>query len=362
MARRTPKWSGFRIGEIHRLLDSIFGEDLHAKRVYSLANATLGVIASASLAVHLIGQGLAQARGLVRKQAIKQVDRLLSNRGLEVWSLFAHRVAYVVGASKAIVVALDWREFEHDGHSTRMLSLVTRHGRATPLVWKTVEKATLAGRRNSYEDEVLARLAEVLPKEVAVTVLADRGFGDVALYHLLEHGIGFDYVIRFRGNLLVSDAQGNCRSAAQWLGPSGQARTHRLRRGNRPGLSGSNGGVRAGPGHGRTLVPGGERPAGSGTPAHRALCQALEHRARLARHQRPALRDGNEPRATQQPTAPRPAVADQCPGRGVADLARRRWRKPGLRPSSEGQYGEAANPFALYPRLPALRPTTEYAG
>ena len=48
----------------------------------SLANATLGVIKSASLAVNTIGQGLALARGLLTKHAIKQVDRLLSNEEL----------------------------------------------------------------------------------------------------------------------------------------------------------------------------------------------------------------------------------------------------------------------------------------
>ncbi len=39
----------------------------------------------ASLAVAMIGQALAQARGLATKHAIKQVDRLLSNNGIDVW-------------------------------------------------------------------------------------------------------------------------------------------------------------------------------------------------------------------------------------------------------------------------------------
>ncbi|MCI0442580.1 IS4 family transposase, partial [bacterium] len=42
-------------------MSALFGEDVHAKRVYSLANATLGVMTGASLAIHAIGQGLAQA-------------------------------------------------------------------------------------------------------------------------------------------------------------------------------------------------------------------------------------------------------------------------------------------------------------
>ena len=53
--------------------------DLHAKRVDSLCDATLGVLRSASLAVCMIGQGLAAARGLNPTHAPKQVGRLLSN-------------------------------------------------------------------------------------------------------------------------------------------------------------------------------------------------------------------------------------------------------------------------------------------
>ena len=78
------KRAGLRLTDIHQLVDALFGGDLHAKRVASLANATLGVITSASLAVHAIGQGLAQARGTLTKHGVKQVDRLLSNGGVGV--------------------------------------------------------------------------------------------------------------------------------------------------------------------------------------------------------------------------------------------------------------------------------------
>lgn len=75
MAKRV----GFRFKDIHGFLQALFGDDLHAKRVYSLANATVGLMTSASLAIHAIGQGLAQAPGKLTKHAVKQVDRLLSN-------------------------------------------------------------------------------------------------------------------------------------------------------------------------------------------------------------------------------------------------------------------------------------------
>ena len=62
---RTNKALSFE--GIHGSLRTLFGADLHAKRVLSLAGATLGVIQSASLAVAMIGQGLALARGRLRR-------------------------------------------------------------------------------------------------------------------------------------------------------------------------------------------------------------------------------------------------------------------------------------------------------
>jgi hypothetical protein len=83
--------------DVRSFLDSILSEDIHAKRVDSLANATLGVMTGASLAVAMIGKSLAQARGLLTKHAVKQVDRLLSNPRIEAWDVFASWVPEMVG-------------------------------------------------------------------------------------------------------------------------------------------------------------------------------------------------------------------------------------------------------------------------
>ena len=167
-------------------LDALFGDDLHAKRVHSLTNATLGVMTSASLAVCTIGHGLALARGGLSKHAIKQVDRLLSNPGIDVKELFMSWVPYMVGSRKNVEIAMDWTDFDADNQTTIMLSLLTSHGRATPLVWFTVDKDTLKDNRNTYEYRALVWLAEALPADVKVLIVADRGFGDHKLYR--AHG------------------------------------------------------------------------------------------------------------------------------------------------------------------------------
>lgn len=218
---------GITFESTHRFLNELFGDDVHAKRVYSLANATLGVIGSASLAVNTIGHGLALARGRLTKHAVKQVDRLLSNRGIEVEALLMRWAAYVVGQRSAVVVAMDWTDFDADNQSTIMLSLLSSHGRSTPLIWLSVDKTTLKNHRNAYEYRVLVRLAEALPAGIKVLIVADRGFGDQKLYRVLSEELKFDFLIRFRGNIAVTSAEGETRPAADWVGVGGRARTLR---------------------------------------------------------------------------------------------------------------------------------------
>ena len=210
--------------DLLNFIATLYEGDLHAKRVLSLANATLGVLTSASLAIHAVGRGLAQALGTLTKHGVKQVDRLLSNRGVDAWTFFAYWTPFIVGARTEVVVALDWTSFAADGQDTIVLSMVTGHGRATPLLWKTVASSTLKGNQRRYEYEVLCRLREVLPAGVKVTVVADRGFADCKLFYALTTELAFEYVIRLRGDIYVTNARGERRAAAAWVGAGGRAR------------------------------------------------------------------------------------------------------------------------------------------
>jgi len=120
--------------KIHSFLSEMFKDEVHSKRILSISNAVLGSIASASLAIHLIGQGLSRSKGTMTKHGIKQVDRLLSNIKFNLWDYFYHWVPEIVGSRREIIVAMDWTEFDSDGHSTIAIYLVTHHGRATPLL------------------------------------------------------------------------------------------------------------------------------------------------------------------------------------------------------------------------------------
>lgn len=123
-------------------LNNLFGDCLDGKRILSLASATLGAIHFASLAVALIGQGLALAWGLTTRHAVRQVNRC---------------------------------------------------GRATPLCWLAAVANTLKGRRNQYKYHVLVRFVAALPEGTEVTIVADRGICDHKLVRALREELKFDF-------------------------------------------------------------------------------------------------------------------------------------------------------------------------
>lgn len=207
---------------VRRFVDNVFGQDLHALRVVSLANGVTGVMTGAVMSLHAIGQAYAKVAHIRPKSGVKQVDRLVGNEGIKIETVEAAWAAYIVGERKEIVVALDWTEFDDDNHATLAAYRMTSHGRATPLMWRTVTKSSLKDHRNEYEYDLIDRLHAALRKDVRITLLADRGFGDQKLYRFLEV-LGWDFIIRFRGNIAVENADGETRPAREWVAATGRA-------------------------------------------------------------------------------------------------------------------------------------------
>lgn len=193
-----------RLIKTEAIIEKIFADNLHKKRQLSLAYGAMGVLGSSSLFLHEIGRGMAKARNKNKKHATKQIDRLLSNKGISIWDLSAQWVPYLIGSLNKILVALDWTAFAGDKQYMLSLNLVTSKGVSAPLLWKTVDKALMKHNRACYEDQILSRLKEVLPADVRVTLLADRGFADQKFFRFLDKELHFHYVIRIRANTIIS--------------------------------------------------------------------------------------------------------------------------------------------------------------
>jgi Transposase DDE domain len=310
----------------------------------------------------MIGQSLAQARGLVSKHAIKQVDRLLSNGGIDVWESFARWVAPVVGSREEILVAMDWTDFDGDDQATLALNLVTDHGRAMPLVWLSVWKHELKDQRNDFEDVCLLRLSQVVPPGCRVTSLADRGFGDHKLFAYLTD-LGFGYVIRFRGNIHVTDASGETRTAAEWVGTSGQAR--KLRAARLPAAHAYQVGAVVCV-HARDMKEPWCLAASDPEAPAAVLIKQYARRWTI----KPSFRDTKDLRFGMGMSALRiaeperrdrllPLIQRVC--EGAADHARGRRGEPGHGPAAQVQHIKDAHPLAVSPGMHALRADPQYA-
>lgn len=213
--------------DIKEIVSSIYAGTQHNKRVESIVNAALGVISSTSLIVHRIGRGMASILNLSDKHAVKQVDRLLSNKKFNIQHSQKNHILFLIGGRKEIKICMDWTDFDLDNQTTLSLSMITNHGRATPLLWKTFSKMNLKNNRNAYEDEVLLRLREIIPEDIKVTIIADRGFCDTKLMSFLKKELKFEYTIRIRSNILVGDGKSEMCLANEYVSPSGKTKTLR---------------------------------------------------------------------------------------------------------------------------------------
>ena len=213
------------IVDIQRIISDIFGADLHKKRQLSLAYTALGLFQSESLFLHDMGLGMAESRGVNKKHATKQIDRMLSNPGFDIWDLSARWVPYIVGSRTELMVALDWTSFAGDEQHMLSLNVLTAKGCSTPLLWRTVDKKRLKHNRARYEAQLLSRLKTVLPADVQLTVIADRGFADKKFLHFLEKELQFNYIIRIKSNTTITTATGIAKKASEWLAPKGNAKS-----------------------------------------------------------------------------------------------------------------------------------------
>src|SRR3990167_6376989 len=95
---------------VKHFITDIFSGTQHSKRVESVANAALGIVASGSLIINRIGRGMAEIFNLADKHAIKQVDRLLSNEKLNINDIAPQWIDYAIGDRLEIMVAMDWTD------------------------------------------------------------------------------------------------------------------------------------------------------------------------------------------------------------------------------------------------------------
>ncbi len=203
--------------QVNTFLLKQYESHVHVKTLGSLSDTVMGALTSQSLQPSKMGDGLAAAKGLKPKHAKKQVDRLLSNKNVEIGYFQNTCAGLLIGNRKRIYVAMDWTVFAKDAQMTITLRLVTTHGRATPLLWKTVSSKDLKGNKNKYLYGLLDELRKIVPFDCQVVILADREFGTLNCMIKIKEKLEFDYILRIKRNFTVIDKHAVKKLAYEWL-------------------------------------------------------------------------------------------------------------------------------------------------
>jgi hypothetical protein len=133
-------------------------------------------------------------------------------------------VPWLVAHRPQIIVTLDWTDFKYTGHKTLSVNQVTRHGRATPLLWKSYDESELKNNMGKYEKAILGRLKKIVPESTKVIVLADRGFSNTSFFRYISEDLCWDYVIRIKSNMHVLSKEGKEKYASEWVPMNGRIR------------------------------------------------------------------------------------------------------------------------------------------
>jgi hypothetical protein len=137
------------------------------------------------------------------KHRIKRTWRLVANQGVVVSDAMSGLVRRLVkryqklqrrGRSRRpqLLIAFDWTEIRQF-HT--LMAAAVQAGRAVPLLWATYPEWVLHKSQNNLEEGLLRLLRTMIPEEVEVVLLADRGFGRTELARTCQQ-LGLHYVIR----------------------------------------------------------------------------------------------------------------------------------------------------------------------
>ncbi len=151
----------------------------------------------------------------------RRLRRFLANESIEIESIYDPLIQEVLSEWKEseIYIALDTSMLFEKFCSIR-LSIIYR-GRAIPLAWKVIEHKSSMIALGQYQ-QLLSRSQKLLPKDVKVVFLADRGFADIELMKLCSQ-LGWNYRIRIKGSFWITLANGIKKKIQSIKLPKGRA-------------------------------------------------------------------------------------------------------------------------------------------
>jgi hypothetical protein len=164
---------------------------------------TLAILAASALSVERVSLAhIGRHMQGAAKHQIKRCWRFCRNQRVETADAMRGIVKRLLKKrKKKLLIALDWVSIK--GYQTLMASAVLK-GRSVPLCWASCRGHVYDGHRsrNAFEESLLLVLRDMIPGQIKVIILADRGFGRTALGLFCQRH-HFHYLIRIQPKVTV---------------------------------------------------------------------------------------------------------------------------------------------------------------
>jgi len=164
---------------------------------------TLGILVASALHVERISlANIGRSMEGTIKHQIKRCWRFCANDRIETADAMRGVLKRVLKKrKKKLLISFDWTDIK--GFQTLVAGVVFK-GRSIPICWASCKKHVYDGHRsrNAFEESLLLVLRSMIPAQVKVILLADRGFGRTELARFCQRH-GFSYVIRIQPNVQV---------------------------------------------------------------------------------------------------------------------------------------------------------------
>jgi hypothetical protein len=181
----------------HELLSGAF----ILSQVRTLVACVLGLVAGGQVSIASIGRNL--PGNVDAKHKIKRVDRFCGNKLIDVAPLCRLMLLALSRGNQSLVVSVDWTKI--DDFQVLVFAVSTRYGRSVPVYWEVIDPDE--ERMKAVEIAAVERFYSLVPDHLRITILADRGFDEVAFIAAVAKR--FQYVIRLAKGNSILDSDGS---------------------------------------------------------------------------------------------------------------------------------------------------------
>jgi len=164
---------------------------------------TLAILVAAAMRVQRISLANIGRQMLgSAKHQIKRCWRFCANERVESADAMRGVLKKVLKKRKQkLLISFDWTAIKD---MQMLMAAAVIKGRAVPLCWASCTGHTYDGQRsrNAFEESLLLVLRSMIPPQVKVIILGDRGFGRTELARFCQRQ-GFGYLIRIQPDVWV---------------------------------------------------------------------------------------------------------------------------------------------------------------